>query len=527
MTDTFDHAGLKALSKELGRPLFTLEVLRNDPFTAGVPARKAGAEWFAKLWKRLNIRPGAHLHRIHYVIVSQEKPVLMPNGKPYENTQYCESILERASLDARYLDLVKPTDLVDRRNEEPIIHADMTANSRGFIGAWDGMLHFERPTLEIPISSLGLSPPNIPQRYHLEIWIEKTTMDDVLDPLARRYGINLVRGAGEMSLTRCIQFIERAEASGRLIRILYVSDFDPAGASMPVAVARKIEFVLYRRQLHDLNIQVRPIALTHDQCVRYRLPRTPLKETERRSATFEARFGEGATELDALEALRPGELERILTQEIERYYDNNLPRRRRGVEAEVWTELRAADTRVHRRHAKAIKALEVERKKALAAIAALEKKARPILYKIKHDLQAEAPDVNAFDWPEPEDGDDDLDPLFDSTREYVEQIDRYKLHQGKPISVPKKSYSRSPATCTVCGKAFEATSRNKTLTCSASCLKTLAWRTSRPDKIACSICGELFQSIRDAKVCPNNDCRNAARRRKRESEQGSARRGRS
>ena len=40
--------------------------------------------------------------------------------------------------------------------------------------------------------------------------------------------------------------------------------------------------------------------------------------------------------------------------------------------------------------------------------------------------------------------------------------------------MPKKSYSRSPATCTVCGKAFEATSRNKTLTCSASCLKTLA-----------------------------------------------------
>ena len=35
MTDTFDHAELKALSKELGRPLFTLEVLRNSPFTAG------------------------------------------------------------------------------------------------------------------------------------------------------------------------------------------------------------------------------------------------------------------------------------------------------------------------------------------------------------------------------------------------------------------------------------------------------------------------------------------------------------
>ena len=41
-------------------------------------------------------------------------------------------------------------------------------------------------------------------------------------------------------------------------------------------------------------------------------------------AAFEARYGEGVTELDALEALHPGELERILTPEILRYYDDTL-----------------------------------------------------------------------------------------------------------------------------------------------------------------------------------------------------------
>ena len=84
--NSLDHAGLKALAKELNRPLFTLEVLRNDPFTAGVPARKAGAEWFAALWQQ-QIKPGAHLHRIHYILVSQKKPVLMRDGRPYENTR--------------------------------------------------------------------------------------------------------------------------------------------------------------------------------------------------------------------------------------------------------------------------------------------------------------------------------------------------------------------------------------------------------------------------------------------------------
>ena len=52
--------------------------------------------------------------------------------------------------------------------------------------------------------------------------------------MARRYGINLIRGAREMSLTRCLQFVERALASGRPVRILYISDFDPGGVSIPI-----------------------------------------------------------------------------------------------------------------------------------------------------------------------------------------------------------------------------------------------------------------------------------------------------
>jgi hypothetical protein len=50
---------------------------------------------------------------------------------------------------------------------------------------------------------------------------------------------------------------------------------------------------------------------------------------------------------------------------------------------------------------------------------------------IAQELADEAPDVGAIDWPEPDEGDEDVDPLFDSTRDYVEQIDRFKAHQGK------------------------------------------------------------------------------------------------
>ena len=94
---------------------------------------------------------------------------------------------------------------------------------------------------------------------------EKTTQNDILLPLCQRYGVNLITGLGELSYTRCVEAALRAKASGLPVRILYLSDFDPGGRSMPVAVARKIEFEL-RTKHPGLDIQVRPIFLTLEQC---------------------------------------------------------------------------------------------------------------------------------------------------------------------------------------------------------------------------------------------------------------------
>lgn len=58
------------------------------------------------------------------------------------------------------------------------------------------------------------------------------------------------------------------------------------------------------------------VPLCAKQCVELELPRMPLKETELRAAKFEARYGAGATELDALEALHPGKLEELVKEWI-------------------------------------------------------------------------------------------------------------------------------------------------------------------------------------------------------------------
>ena len=478
---SLDHAGLKELAEELGRPLNTLIALtsQNDPFVAGTPWRETGAEWFFGIWRRFHLQSGAHIRRIHYVIISQEEPVLMPDGKAYVNTLECFLVLNTASRDARYLGLIELRDLVDRRNDEARIYYNSETEDPD-IDIKGGFNAYVAPSVSLP--KLQFTAPKIPQRYLVEIWCEKSTMNDVLLPLGERYGVNVVTGIGEMSLTHCVQLVDRAiaRAGGLPVRILYVSDFDPSGASMPVAVARKIEFVL-RSEYHDVDVQVRPVVLTHDQCLQYRLPRTPIKDSDKRAANFEARFGEGATELDALEALHPGELARILEREILRYYDDTLGDQIEDIGNDVQRDLDRINDEVHEQHADAIKELKAEHKKVLTALKAFEKKAKPILGKIEKDLHDEAPDGSDYDWPDPSDfeGDEDDDPLYDSSRDYVEQIDRYKEHQGK--ATERREREVLTKACAQCGEQFTAT-RKDAQSCSEKCRALLSYYRKRGAK---------------------------------------------
>jgi hypothetical protein len=522
-----NHERLKALSKQLGRPLFTLYALSvaNDPFIAGQPARRAAAEWFAEVWNDLGVERGFHLRRIHYAAMSQDPPILMPDGEPYINTDECADFLNHAALDARHLGLVDAEDLVDRKNAEPAIYfadgddvpASIECTTGGLMG---GSTMIQPPVLSFP--HLQLSRPIITQPFHVEVWCEKSTMNDILMPLGESYGVNVTTGTGELSLTRCLQLVRRAKESGKPVRILYVSDFDPAGASMPVAVARKIEHLLHVRDL-QLDIQLRPVVLTHEQCLRYRLPRTPIKASEGRARGFEARFGEGATELDALEALHRGELRRILVREIGRYHDDALEDEVEAVTAQVRADLADVERTVRARHADDLAKLEAERVKIAAEIEemakravkmelTLKRKARPILRKIEKEFEAEAPDVDDYDWPEPDHGDEDDDPLFDSTRGYVEQIDRYKAHQGKPTEAePRKKPQPFSVVCanTACGKTFTATRRDAP-TCCGACREKLRRLEAAPPPIACAFCGKPFNSIRGAVTC-SDSCRKRLR----------------
>jgi hypothetical protein len=214
---------------------------------------------------------------------------------------------------------------------------------------------------------------------------------------------------------------------------------------MPVAVARKIEHRLHREDL-DLDIQVRPVVLTAEQVAEYRLPRIPIKASEKRAARFEDRHGEGAVELDALEALHPGLLRGILVREIERYYDPDLQRRVWDVEGEIDAELTEATAAVHARYRHQVAALEADLTTLNELIEEWEDRAKPLWQAVTNSLDEAVPDLDDAEWPEPAEGDEDRDPLFDSRRSYVQQIDRYKAHQGKPTA-RKPRQSRDQGRC--------------------------------------------------------------------------------
>jgi hypothetical protein len=89
---------------------------------AGQDFRLDQARWFARVYAEFKIQYGVHIRAMLYLLVSQPVPVLMLNGKPFENTFECFDHLGNAARDARYLDLIPANAIVDRRNPAPTIN---------------------------------------------------------------------------------------------------------------------------------------------------------------------------------------------------------------------------------------------------------------------------------------------------------------------------------------------------------------------------------------------------------------------
>jgi len=357
-----DYQTIKTLAKDQGCRVTDLIALapQNDPFYVGRPADETMAHWFADVWnqyQRLEFGGRGRLRRLHYNLVGAPEPVRLPTTltwkvkktgehratEVYVNEDRCWQYLELAGKCARYLGLVSADAFVDRRNPEAIIFARSSEwDATPEYVVTDGDTPWEPVVPDLPqLDDLPSIPDwpdfmvygydDIEQPYHVELWAEKSTQNDILMPICELWNVNLITGLGELSITSVVEFIERVRRAGKPAHILYVSDYDPAGLGMPVSISRKIEWFQSQEGADDLAITLEPIILTSTQVDQYELPRAPVKASDARKAGWEEVHGKGATELDALAALRPGEMERIITEAIQRHRDPTLTRRARDV----------------------------------------------------------------------------------------------------------------------------------------------------------------------------------------------------
>jgi len=261
-------------------------------------------------------------------------------------------------------------------------------------------------------------------------------MNDVLEPLCQQYGMNLQTGLGELSITASLALVHRLEEAGKPARIFYVSDFDPAGQSMPVSVSRKVEYFVRTLGL-DVDVRVFPVILTAEQVQSYQLPRTPIKETERRRGGFEDRYGEGAVELDALEALYPGEVHHLLSQCIAYYYDPTLASRTREVQVALERDLGTIWQQVTGRFSGDIEALRAVhahlQQEFGARMAGYSEQLQAVWQAMRSELDLSIPDLADYPLPLPVFADEFGDGLYDTARDYLEQLEAYKQFQGKLV----------------------------------------------------------------------------------------------
>ena len=295
-----------------------------DPYRLDTPAGHILGRWFAEQVALITTRT-VHLRGLHYVLVSQPKPVLKPDGKPYSNVDGdWEWLQDRASKAGRWLGYVGFERIRDERNAAPEIYTPEpqsdTPHVFATIGGWTEL----PPPPVVALSCFGFVPPRQP--YHLALIAEKSSAGDVLRPLALRYGAELILPTGEATDTLVSEMASRAVEDGRPLVVLYFADFDPSGHQMPISVSRKLQ-ALRDLCFPGLDARVIPAALTFEQAKELDLPSTPLKETELRGDRWREHWGREQTEIDALAALRPEVLREIAEAAIAPFFDFSLDER--------------------------------------------------------------------------------------------------------------------------------------------------------------------------------------------------------
>jgi hypothetical protein len=292
-----------------------------DPYRMDTPAGHRAGAWLAEqLDRAIGTYRLIHWRGLHYAIVVAGI-IRKPNRLIYRNDHADWTwLLENAGKAARWLGYIDFDRIIDNRNSEPVIHRAPRVGPETSVY---GGLDISVPGVDELMPSPGVTGFAGRQPFALTIFGEKTSLEEVLLPIASRFEADLYLPSGEISDTLLYRMARDGDEDGRTMVVLVLADCDPAGHQMAVSIGRKLQ-ALRDLRFPELQFEVVPVALTVEQVRELGLPSTPLKETEKRADRWREAFGVEQTEIDALATLRPQVLEDIIVKAIEPFYDASL-----------------------------------------------------------------------------------------------------------------------------------------------------------------------------------------------------------
>ncbi len=253
---------------------------------------------------------------IHYLLLS--KPPLIHASKPgsrYDNSSRSYKALVDLLTRARIAGDISWNAIQD--TTRPVTTWDVYSNPRLFI----------RSQLESLFKGYYRDLMQS-QFHHIEIVVEKNSVEPILRSVAAQYTIPLTSGRGFCSSPPRHSMAERYIKSGKdKLIVLIVSDFDPCGESIAHSFARSMRDDFGVTKVHPIRV-----ALTAEQIEQYDLP--PFLKAKKGSSGYK-KFVEkyGDDTVFELEALEPTDLQAILREAIDSVIDIDLFNKE--VEAEV------------------------------------------------------------------------------------------------------------------------------------------------------------------------------------------------
>lgn len=195
------------------------------------------AAWFAEQMERFADHRRIHLRGLHYRVVAAAD-VKRPDGRPYTNTDENWTWLCRAAKAARRLKLVPFEAIADERNAAPEIFVPAAEEIWWRVSAWSLS---SQPDLPDVLPGFVCNSVVAEQPFRMVFVGEKTSLAEILRPIAELTGAEMCLPTGEMSDTMASEIAEHAASDDRPTVVFYLSDFDPAGRQMPVSVSRKLQ----------------------------------------------------------------------------------------------------------------------------------------------------------------------------------------------------------------------------------------------------------------------------------------------